>query len=333
MAWLQESQNANKQDLRIFNFVSVTAAVLVALGLVLAFHAPARRDWLPRETQTILTVEVSRFTDADFTRALQMQEPDTWQAVWSGLLRKAAEVPEIDVRRRVLRITRAFAPSSTPGGPPVDYLLVEMREASDVETLFAGLPTHGFGHRVVNNLPIFEDRSGVAIAQVGPDTVALGSTAAVEELIRVRLGLPGSDDLKSDAQFFSEFQRLDNDSAFRLVTYQPRELMMGLTNPVLNARTPRRVPDPRNDSRHARAGIRRDSSQCRELPGRGADGAHDRGAAGPGAPARGSGAQSVHRTAHGATERQAGGMAFSHDGAGGAGVLATRVAPRDARSR
>ena len=224
--WQEESRNANKQDLRIFSFVGFTVAVLIALTLLLAFHAPVRRDWLPRDTQTILTVDVSRFTDADFTRALQSQEPDAWQSVWTGLLRKAAEVPQIDVRRRVERITRAFAPSATPGGPPVDYLLVKMRDPSDVETLLNRLwPSENFGRRFPYSLPIYENRSDVAIAQIGPDTIALGSTGAVEALIRVRLGLPGSEDLKSDAQFFSEFQRLGDDSAFRLVTYQPRELL------------------------------------------------------------------------------------------------------------
>ncbi len=233
--WQHESQNANKQDLRIFSFVGFTVAVLIALTLLLAFHAPVRRDWLPRDTQTILTVDVSRFTDADFTRALQSQEPDAWQSVWTGLLRKVAEVPQIDVRRRVERITRAFAPSVTPGGPPVDYLLVKMRDANDVETLLNGLwPGEGFGRQYITSLPIYEKTLDLAVAQVGPDTIALGSTDAVEALIRVRLGLPGSEDLKSDAQFFSEFQRLGDDSAFRLVTYRPRELM-GLGNPVLNA--------------------------------------------------------------------------------------------------
>ncbi len=210
---------------------------MIALTLLLAFHAPVRRDWLPRDTQTILTVDVSRFTDADFTRALQSQEPDAWQSVWTGLLRKVAEVPQIDVRQRVERITRAFAPSVTPGGAPVDYLLVKMRDASDVDRLCNQLwPSGNFGRRFPYSLPIYENQSGVAIAQIGPDTIALGSTPAVETLIRVRLGLPGSEDLKSDAQFFSEFQRLGDDSAFRLVTYQPRELM-GLGNPVLNAQT------------------------------------------------------------------------------------------------
>ncbi len=235
--WQHESQNANKQDLRIFGFVGFTAAVLIALTLLLAFHAPVRRDWLPRDTQTILTVDVSRFTDADFTRALQSQEPDAWQSVWTGLLRKVAEVPQIDVRHQVERITRAFAPSATPGGPPVDYLLVKMRSPDEVDQLRVRLLSAqgGFGQWPTTwGLPIYENKALVSIAQIGPDTVALGAQDAVETLIRVRLGLPGSDDLKSDAQFFSEFQRLGDDSAFRLVTYQPRELM-GLGNPVLNA--------------------------------------------------------------------------------------------------
>ena len=235
-AWVQESKNADKQDLRIFSFVGITMAVLIALALLLVIRAPARRDWLPRETQTILTVDMSRFTDADFTRALQSREPDAWQSVWAGLIRKVAEVPQIDVRRQVSRITRAFAPSATPGGPPVDYLLVQMRNAPDVEKLRAEIwPGGGFNRRFPDVLPIYEKSLSLAIAQVGPDTIALGSADAVEELIRVRLGLPGSEDLKSDAQFFSEFQRLDDNSAFRLVTYQPRELMMGMNDPVLNA--------------------------------------------------------------------------------------------------
>ena len=234
--WQQESQNANKQDLRIFQFVGITAAVLIALALLLVFRTPSRRDWLPRETQTILTVDMSRFTDADFTRALQSQDPDAWQSVWTGLLRKVAEVPQIDVRRQVVRITRAFAPSATPGGPPVDYLLVQMRDSGAVEQLRTDLWTKGgFGYwPSASGLTVYENANKLAVAQIGPDTVALGSEEAVVELIRVRLGLPGSEDLKSDAQFFSEFQRLNDDSAFRLVTYQPRELM-GMGSPVLNA--------------------------------------------------------------------------------------------------
>jgi hypothetical protein len=232
-AWHQESQSANRQDLRIFNFVVVTLAVLLAVTLLLILRTPSRRDWLPSNTEAIVSLNVSQFTNADFTRALQAQEPDTWQQVWTGLVQKVAEVPEIDVRAQVSRITHALAPSAHHG-PPVDYLLVEMRGALDLDTwLKEQLARKGdFQTADVDGLTMYT-KAEVAVAQIGPETLALGSADAVKELIRVRLGL--KDDLKSDAQFFSQFQRLDDDSAFRLVTDQPAELTY-LTDPFLNAR-------------------------------------------------------------------------------------------------
>ena len=230
-AWHRESQNANRQDLRIFNFVAITLAVLLAVALLLILRTPSKRDWLPSNTEAIVSLNVSRFTNADFTRALQSQEPDMWQQVWTGLVQKVAEVPEIDVRAQVSRITHALAPSANHG-PPVDYLLVEMRGSVDLDAwLREQLGKKGnFQPDMVNGLTMYE-KGAVAVAQIGPDTLALGSSEAVKELIRVRLGL--QDDLKSDAQFFSQFQRLDDDSAFRLVTDQPNELTY-LTNPLLS---------------------------------------------------------------------------------------------------
>jgi hypothetical protein len=231
--WHRESQNANRQDLRIFNFVVVTLGVLVAVTLLLVLRTPSKRDWLPSNTEAIVSLNVSRFTDADFTRALQSQEPDTWQQVWTGLVQKVAEVPEIHVRAQVSRITHALAPSANHG-PPVDYLLVEMRGSIDLDAWVREQLWHkgGFTQSFVDGLPMYEnDRAGVAAAQIGPLTLALGTADAVKELIHVRLGL--KDDLKSDAQFFSPFQRLDDDSAFRLVTDQPNELTY-LTDPLLS---------------------------------------------------------------------------------------------------
>jgi hypothetical protein len=229
--WHQESQNANRQDLRIFNFVAVTMAVLLAVTILLILRTPSRRDWLPSNTEAIVSLNVSRFTNADFTRSLQAQEPDTWQQVWTGLVQKVAEVPEIDVRAQVSRITHALAPS-THHGAPVDYLLVEMRGSLDLDTwVREQLARKGdFQPADVDGLTMYT-KGEVAVAQIGPETLALGSADAVRELIRVRLGL--QDDLKSDAQFFSQFQRLDDDSAFRLVTDQPTELTY-LTDPLLN---------------------------------------------------------------------------------------------------
>ena len=234
-AWLRESQNANKQDLRIFNFVGVTLAVLLAGALLLVFRTPGKRDWLPSNTQAILTVDVRRFTDADFTRALQSQEPDAWRAVWSGLVQTVAQVPEIDVRRQVARITRALAPALDASHAPVDCLLVEMRAGVDVDDLLRKkmVSAQGFKQQpvAVGGLPLYT-KGNLAVAQIGPDTLALGSPASVQALIEVRLGLQS--DLKSDAQLFSEFARLSDESPFRLVAHKPRELTY-LTDPLLNA--------------------------------------------------------------------------------------------------
>ena len=230
---MRESQEANRQDLRLFRFVLVTGAVLILLFVPLLLHTPSRRDWLPSTTEAIVSLDISSFTEADFTRALRSQEPDAWQRVWTGLVQKVAEVPQIDVHRQVSRITHALAPSPD-GGPPVDYLLVEMRVWVDVDDLMHTqlYKNGGFGQRQVNGLPIYENKNGLAIAQIGPNTLALGSTSSVEDLIRVRLGL--QDDLKSDASFFNEFQRLDSEKTFRLVTQRPTGLTY-LTDPLLNS--------------------------------------------------------------------------------------------------
>ena len=235
-AWLHESQNANKQDLRIFNFVGVTLAVLIAGALLLVFRTPGKRDWLPSNTQAILTVDVRRFTDADFTRALQSEKPPAaWEAVWSGLVQSVAQVPEIDVRRQVARITRALAPPVDANHAPVDCLLVEMRVGVAVDDLLRKRMVSPQGFRqqpgTVGGLPIYE-KGNLAVAQIGPDTLALGSPASVQALIEVRLGLQS--DLKSDAQLFSEFARLSDESPFRLVSHKPQELTY-LTDPLLNA--------------------------------------------------------------------------------------------------
>ena len=241
-ALLQASRDADKQDLRLFVFAGFTLAVLVAVACLLVFRSPGKHEWLPGDTQALVTVNVKDFTDADFTRTLQNQEPDAWQAVWSGLMQRVAEVPQIDIRRQVTRISRALAPAETRGGAPVDCLLVDFRPSVDVESLVNQTirKEGGFGApRSVGGLPIYEKKD-LALAQIGPNTLALGSTPSVEVLIRVRLGLPSvpkadalPGDLKTDAQIFSDFSSLDEASAFRLVAHSPRDLTY-LTDPLLN---------------------------------------------------------------------------------------------------
>lgn len=230
-AWGRESRDADKQDLRIFKFVAVTAAVLVAGGLLFIFRTPSRRDWLPVKTETILSLNVSRFAEGDFARALQAQEPNAWQEVWSGMVRKVAQTPGIDVRRQVSRITRALAPSPS-GGAPLDYMLVEIRLSTPLDALLDNLRSkEGFAKSAGNGLPIYQ-RDDLSVAQIGPQTLAVGSREVVEELVNVRLGL--RQDLKSDDQFFTGFTSLDEGSAFRLVTQQPRSLS-DLAGPFLDA--------------------------------------------------------------------------------------------------
>lgn len=230
-AWLRESRDANKQDLRIFKFVAVTAAVLVAGALLLFFRTPSKRDWLPRKTETILSLNVARFAGGDFSRSLQAQEPNAWDEVWSGMVRKVAQTPGIDVRRQVSRITRALAPSPG-GGAPLDYLLVEMRPSTPMDSLLNNLRTReGFVKNPGQGLPIYQ-KGDLAVAQIGPETLAVGSFNVVEELVNVRLGL--QQELKSDDQFFTGFTTLDEQSAFRLVTQQPRSLS-NLAGPFLDA--------------------------------------------------------------------------------------------------
>ncbi len=231
-SWSEESRAADRQDLRVFWFVAVTVAIIAAIVFLLIFKGPTKRDWLPADTVAVVAVDVREFTDADFTRALESHDPDAWQSVWTGLLHSVDAVPQIDVRRQVARLTRALAPADAHG-PTVDGVLVELRNSVSADGLLRERIARdpGFKPRNVNGLTIYDKADGTSVAQIGPGTLALGPRESVEALIRVRLGL--REDLKSDAQFLSEFQRLDAGSAFRLVTYKPRELT-SLTDPVLS---------------------------------------------------------------------------------------------------
>ena len=230
--WQQESDAANRQDLRIFHFVWVSCCIILALSLLLVFRAPALREYLPENTESVVSLNVKRLSPADLAKALQ-EEPDVWQQLSVGLVRKVAAVPEIHLESDVVRVTRATVP-----GDETDYLLVEMESTGDVDELIRTLNQAGspFSVDIVDGLRRYtrwqDKERGPSLARIGPKTLALGSYEAVEQLIHVRLGV--RPDMRVDAEFLNEFARLDQDSALRVLTARPERLRT-LTDPILSA--------------------------------------------------------------------------------------------------
>ena len=230
--WQQESDAANRQDLRIFHFVWVSCCIVLALSLLLIFRAPALREYLPENTESVVSLNVKRLSPADLAKALQ-EEPDVWQQLSVGLVRKVAAVPEIHLENDVVRVTRATVP-----GDDTDYLLVEMESTGDVDELIRTLNHAGspFSVDIVDGLRRYtrwqDKERGPSLARIGPKTLALGNYEAVEQLIHVRLGV--RPDMRVDAEFLNEFARLDQDSALRVLTARPERLRT-LTDPILSA--------------------------------------------------------------------------------------------------
>lgn len=229
-ALAHESRQADPQSLRLSLFVFTTFAVVAALALLLIFRAPPRRDWLPANTELIVSANVARLAAANAPQA-----ENAWHAIWTAAILPLAGVPALsDPAADVRRVVRAIGFSEP--GRLVEYDLVETDDSagSVVATLTM---QHGFGQRFdsvrLGGLPIYERSSELALAQIGPATVAVGKSAAVEEMIRVRLGL--SRDLKFDEQFYEKFQRLERGSAFRFVARRPKALLDAAGQPLFPA--------------------------------------------------------------------------------------------------
>src|SRR5205807_10380305 len=79
-----------------------------------------------------------------------------------------------------------------------------------------------FQKRTISGLPVWERAPALAVARVGPATLAVGAPEEVHELILVRLGM--KPDLKITGQLFDRFQALDHESALRLISRDPPDL-------------------------------------------------------------------------------------------------------------
>jgi len=214
------SSQVNKQELRKFYFSVISVLVLLGIILPLAFQSPRKREWLPQETDTILSINIDQFERADLPKRWRKDQPDIWPKIWSGLIGAAASTPGFTLSRDAVRVTRALTSDDT--GKMQEFVLVEgRRDVSHVIRAIGG--DRSFERRTISGLPVWERPPGFAVARVGPATLAVGASSEVDELVRVRLGM--KPDLKITGQLFDRFQALDRESALRLISRDPPDLL------------------------------------------------------------------------------------------------------------
>src|SRR5215831_15965648 len=230
----QLSRQIDKQELRKFYFSGFSVLVLLAITLLVVFQSPRGREWLPQETDTILSINADQFERA----SLAKQWRDAKPKLWPGLIGPAASVPGLDPARDTTRITRALTTGET--GETKEFNLVQSRRglAKVIRTV---ADDKNFRRRSINGLPVWERQSGsaappsrssgapataakpdLAVARVGPATLAVGAPEEVDELVLVRLGM--KPDLKITGQLFDRFQALDRESTLRLISRDPPDL-------------------------------------------------------------------------------------------------------------
>jgi hypothetical protein len=212
------SSKIDKQELRQFYFSVISVLFLLAIILPLVFHSPKKREWLPQETETILSVNCDQFERDDLPKRWRKDQPGNWANVWSGLVGAAAATPTLNLPRDAVRITRAL--STEEAGNTREFILVEAR--NDVSRVIRSIERdRSFKKRNIAGLPVWE-KPELGIARLGPTTLAVGTTSEVDELVRVRLGIKL--DLKITGQLFDRFQALDRESALRLISRNPPNL-------------------------------------------------------------------------------------------------------------
>ncbi len=209
------SSQIDKQDLRKFYFSVFSVLVLLALTLLVVFQSPRGREWLPQETDTILSINADPFERANFAKRSRNEQPTLWPA----LIGAAASLPGLNLPRDAVRITRAL--TTNEAGETREFNLVQARR--DISTVIRAITNDKtFQRRFISGLPVWERQPDFAVARVGPATLAVGAPDQVDELVLVRLGM--KPDLKITGQLFDRFQALDRDSALRLISRDPPDL-------------------------------------------------------------------------------------------------------------
>src|SRR4051812_11012300 len=117
------SSQIDKQELRKFYFSVVSVLVLLAIIVPLVFKTPPKREWLPQETEAILSLNLDQFGRDDLPRRWSKDQPDEWARVWSGLA-AAGQTTTLNINRDAIRITRAM---TTDTGATREFVLIESR--------------------------------------------------------------------------------------------------------------------------------------------------------------------------------------------------------------
>lgn len=230
------SSQIDKQELRKFYFSAFSVLVLLAITLLVVFQSPRGREWLPQETDTILSINADQFERANLAKQLRDARPK----LWPGLIGPAASVPGLNPTRDTARITRALTTDDT--GETKEFNLVQSRR-SLAKVIRTVADDRNFQRRAGGHgLPVWERKfnsaeppapssttpggaalpPAFAVARVGPATLAVGTPEEVDELVLVRLGM--KPDLKITGQLFDRFQALDHESALRLISRDPPDL-------------------------------------------------------------------------------------------------------------
>ncbi len=212
------SSQIDKQELRKFYFTGFSVLVLLPIIVYLFLKSPREREWLPQETEAILSINVERFEREDLPRKWRREQPDEWAKVWNGLIGDAGSIPVVNVSKDATRVTRAVTMDNA--GKAREFILIQSR--SDIAPQIKAIAQDkNFTRHTVGGLAVWQ-RGDFSVARIGPATLAVGQSAEVDELAAVRLGMEA--DLNITGQFFDRFQALDRDSALRLISRDPGDL-------------------------------------------------------------------------------------------------------------
>src|SRR5881398_1097999 len=143
------SSQIDKQELRKFYFSVFSVLVLLAITLLVVFQSPRGREWLPQETDIILSINTDQFERANLARHWRDAKPK----LWPGLIGPAASVPGLNPSRDTARITRAL--TTNENGDTREFNLVQTRR-SLAKVIRTVADDRNFEKRPISGLPVWE---------------------------------------------------------------------------------------------------------------------------------------------------------------------------------